>query len=121
MRTTKRVVKRKSSSSDYNERGFLYSAQYDNDGNIMTRWSSDFSDEQWIQIDLGEEYTFSRMNLIWEVAYANLYFIETSSNGTRWRRIYETRGGNGDIDAVSFPNTYPKFGFEITYTLPKES
>ena len=40
------------------------------DGNLTTRWASQFSDPQWIQIDLGTTATISQVELHWEVAYA---------------------------------------------------
>src|SRR6185503_4156216 len=36
------------------------------DGNLNSRWSSAFSDPQWIQIDLGATYTICRVVLRWE-------------------------------------------------------
>ena len=40
------------------------------DGNTGTRWSSAFSDPQWIQVDLGATATISQVVLNWEAAYA---------------------------------------------------
>lgn len=31
-----------------------FPAEYVNDGNLATRWSSDFEEEQWIYVDLRE-------------------------------------------------------------------
>ena len=39
------------------------------DGNAGTRWSSAFSDPQWIQVDLGQSYNISHVTLNWEAAY----------------------------------------------------
>ena len=36
------------------------------DGNTGTRWSSAFSDPQWIQVDLGSSQTICRVTLQWE-------------------------------------------------------
>src|SRR6266540_757446 len=41
------------------------------DGNTGTRWSSAFSDPQWLQIDLGATATVSQVVLTWEAAYAS--------------------------------------------------
>ena len=51
------------------------------DGRTTTRWSSQFSDPQWIQVDLGGTATISQVVLNWEAAYATAYRIETSPNG----------------------------------------
>ncbi|WP_161790156.1 discoidin domain-containing protein, partial [Streptacidiphilus carbonis] len=40
------------------------------DGDTGTRWSSAFSDPQWIQVDLGAESSLSQVVLQWEAAYA---------------------------------------------------
>ncbi|MEV4136310.1 discoidin domain-containing protein [Dactylosporangium sp. NPDC049742] len=70
------------------------------DGNTGTRWSSAFSDPQWIQVDLGSTQTITRVALNWEAAYATAYQIQTSANGTTWTQIYATTtstGGNQSL------------------------
>jgi beta-glucanase (GH16 family) len=65
------------------------------DGNTGTRWSSAFSDPQWLQVDLGATHTINRVNLNWEAAYARAFQIQTSTNGTTWTTIYSTTSGTG--------------------------
>ncbi|HTF11011.1 MAG TPA: DUF1996 domain-containing protein [Asanoa sp.] len=70
------------------------------DGNLGTRWSSAFSDPQWLQVDLGASATVSRVVLNWEAAYATAYTIQTSANGSSWTTIHTTTtatGGNQDL------------------------
>ena len=43
------------------------------DGNASSRWSSQFSDNEWIYVDLGSVYTINRVVLRWEVAYGRSY------------------------------------------------
>ena len=38
------------------------------DGNTGTRWSSQFSDPQWLQVDLGATATIDQVTLVWEGA-----------------------------------------------------
>src|SRR5262249_31688232 len=57
------------------------------DGSTRTRWSSQFADNQWIQVDLGGRYDISRVTLDWENAYARAYEIQVSTNGLQWNRI----------------------------------
>ena len=45
------------------------------DGSTTTRWSSAFSDPQWIQIDLGSTQTICHVKLNWETAYGKSYQI----------------------------------------------
>jgi len=44
------------------------------DGNTNTRWSSAFSNPQWIQVDLGATYTISQVVLQWEAAYGTAFW-----------------------------------------------
>jgi hypothetical protein len=54
------------------------------DGNTTTRWSSAYSDPQWIRVDLGATYSISEIDLNWEAAYGKNYLIQTSSDGVNW-------------------------------------
>lgn len=78
------------------------------DGNTGTRWSSAFSDPEWLQVDLGQTYAIDRVILNWEAAYAKAYQIQVSPNGTSWTTIYSTTSGDGGIDdlAVSGSGRY---------------
>lgn len=71
------------------------------DGDPATRWSSAFSDPQWIQIDLGTTYTIGQVVLNWEAAYASAYQIQTSTNGTSWTPIYTTTTGTGGVQTLT--------------------
>src|SRR5687767_10049990 len=46
------------------------------DGNTTTRWSSAFSDPQWIRLDLGSKKSINRVVLNWEAAYSKSYEIQ---------------------------------------------
>jgi len=71
------------------------------DGNATTRWASDWSDPQWVQVDLGQVTSFDRIQLVWESAYARAYRIEVSDDGANWRQVYSTADGNGDVDDLA--------------------
>jgi hypothetical protein len=60
------------------------------DGNTGTRWSSTFSDPQWIKVDLGQTATITSVVLNWESAYGKAYQIQTSPDGSNWTSIYST-------------------------------
>ena len=72
-----------------------YTAAEAVDGNTGTRWSSAFSDPQWLQVDLGATHTISQVKLDWEAAYAKAFQIQTSNDGTNWTPIYSTTTGTG--------------------------
>jgi len=46
-----------------------------------TRWSSNFTNNQWWQVDLGGLRSVSEVRLNWEAAYASRYQILTSTDG----------------------------------------
>jgi hypothetical protein len=64
-----------------------YSSSYAVDGNSGTRWSSNYSDTQWIRIDLGAVTTVNRVVLNWEVASARNYNVDISNDGSSWRPL----------------------------------
>jgi hypothetical protein len=68
------------------------------DGNFSTRWSSQFSDPQWLVIDLGSTQTFNQIRLYWETAYGKEYKIQISDNGTNWTDIIHQTNGVGGIE-----------------------
>src|SRR4051794_6549187 len=75
------------------------------DGNTGTRWSSAFSDPQWLQVDLGTTATISRVVLNWEAAYASGFQIQTSANGSTWTTIYSTTTGTGGTQTLTVAGT----------------
>jgi beta-glucosidase len=75
------------------------------DGRANTRWSSQFSDPQWIQVDLGGAATVNQVLLSWESAYATAFRIEMSTNGTTWNPIYSTTTGAGGTQTLSVSGT----------------
>ncbi|MEU9826150.1 discoidin domain-containing protein [Micromonospora chersina] len=70
------------------------------DGRTTTRWSSQFSDPQWLSVDFGGVATISRVVLNWEAAYATGYRLETSADGNTWTTIYSTTTGRGGVEQL---------------------
>ncbi|MFE4636128.1 discoidin domain-containing protein [Streptomyces sp. NPDC056773] len=75
------------------------------DGNTGTRWASDWSDPQWIQVDLGAPTAIRTLQLVWDPAYAKSYEVQLSDDGANWRTVHATTTGNGDIDTVGLSAT----------------
>jgi fibronectin type 3 domain-containing protein len=71
------------------------------DGNTSTRWSSAFSDPQWIYVDLGATHTISSVVLTWETAYGKAYQIQTSNDAATWTTIYSTTTSAGGTQTLS--------------------
>jgi beta-glucanase (GH16 family) len=89
------------------EAAFTANAAFD--GNTGTRWSSLFSDSQWISVDLGAVKTISRVKLNWETAYGKGYKLQVSNDGTTWVDVYSTTTGDGGIDDISINPTNARY------------
>src|SRR6266700_5830328 len=75
------------------------------DGNTGTRWSSAFSDPQWIQVDLGSTQTICQVTLNWEAAYGKAFQIQTSPDAATWTSIFSTTTGTGGIQTLTVSGT----------------
>ena len=73
------------------------------DGRPDTRWSSKFSDPQWLAVDLEKPVIISKVVLDWEAAFAKAYVLEVSPDGQAWREIYQTQDGHGGAETIEFP------------------
>ncbi|WP_042378365.1 discoidin domain-containing protein [Streptacidiphilus melanogenes] len=71
------------------------------DGSSGTRWSSDYADPQWLQVDLGVERTVNEVRLLWEAAYAKAYQIQVSGDAVTWTTIYSTTNGPGGAERLT--------------------
>jgi fibronectin type 3 domain-containing protein len=71
------------------------------DGSATTRWSSAFSDPQWIQVDLGTSYAVHQVVIQWENAYARAYQIQVSPDGATWTTVYSTTTGAGGTETLN--------------------
>jgi glucosylceramidase len=71
------------------------------DGSTTTRWSSAFSDPQWIYVDLGATHSISQVTLNWEAAYASAFQIQTSNDAATWTSIYSTTAGTGGVQTLN--------------------
>ncbi|WP_404961326.1 discoidin domain-containing protein [Streptomyces sp. 147326] len=79
------------------------------DGNTGTRWASDWSDDQWLQIDLGTPGLVKRVTLEWERAHGKSYRIELSGDGTNWQSAWSTTTGDGGLDTAQFAGTPARY------------
>lgn len=78
-----------------------YSAARAVDGDLSTRWSSQFSDSQWFQVDLQGTYSIDRVVIRWEESYARAYRIDVSSDGANWATIFSTANGRGGTESIA--------------------
>ncbi|MEJ2738111.1 MAG: glycoside hydrolase family 3 C-terminal domain-containing protein, partial [Anaerolineae bacterium] len=80
------------------------------DGDLNTRWSSQFSDPQWIYFDLGARVKIERVILHWETAFGEAYQIQISDDAINWTDLYSTTAGDGEVD-----NLQPYQGAPVYY------
>lgn len=72
------------------------------DGNKKTRWASEFSDPQWLELDMGGVKEIVGLTIDWEAAYARAYDILLSENRGKWDEVYSTKSGDGLTDDIYF-------------------
>jgi beta-glucanase (GH16 family) len=72
------------------------------DGNTNTRWGSVFSDPQWLEVDLGSNYSISRVILSWEAACAASYQLQVSRDNMNWTTVYSTNSCPGGFEELKF-------------------
>ena len=75
------------------------------DGDTGTRWSSQFSDPQWLQVDLGATYDVDEIRINWEAAHARGFSVQISANAASWSTVYTTATGTGGVQALPVSGT----------------
>lgn len=92
------VNKRVSASSGVES----YAAKSAVDGNMGTRWGSEYSDPQWICADMGAMYKINMIDIQWEYAYGKKYIIQGSNNAVDWVDVCEIEDNNRTENHVYF-------------------
>lgn len=80
----------------------LYTAKNTVDGNYQSRWSSQFSDPQWLLIDLGEVKDVSGITIRWEAAFGKSYEVRVSEDNSGWKTVYDAAESDGGTDDIYF-------------------
>ncbi len=79
-----------------------YNASYALDAKMDTRWASESSDDQWLQIIFGQPREIVGLNIHWETAYGRDYDIQLLTPDGKWTNVNKTRNSDGGIDAIYF-------------------
>ncbi len=82
-----------------------YPASDATDGDPGTRWSSLFTDPQWLEVDLGTPTQICSVGLLWEAAYATAFQIQVSTNNSTWTTVYSTTTGAGGQETFPISTT----------------
>lgn len=64
------------------------------------RWSSPWSDDQWLQVRLAEPQRVGMVTLRWEAAHASAYEIRTSPDGEHWTTAATVTDSHGGTESV---------------------
>jgi hypothetical protein len=68
---------------------------------FSTRWSSSWSDGQWLALDLGSVARVDQLRITWQTAYASSYAIETApAFAGPWSQAKLVSGGVGGVETV---------------------
>ncbi|MET7424716.1 discoidin domain-containing protein [Dactylosporangium sp. NPDC005555] len=103
---TTNVALNKPATSSSNENGSLTPAKAV-DGNVNTRWSSAFSDPQWLQVDLGAATDVCQVVITWQTSYAKAFSVEVSPTAAAgsWTSIYSTTTSTGGTQTLNVSGT----------------
>jgi hypothetical protein len=95
------AISKTGSASSIEEAGFEAAKAFDGNA-TTTRWSSAYTDNEWLAVDLGTAQSISRVVLKWEAAYATSYRIETSTDNVNWTVQKTVTGATGGTSDLSF-------------------
>ncbi len=76
------------------------------DGDVTTRWASQFSNPQWIRLDLEAVNSINKVILNWETAYGKEYKIQVADNpeGPWTDCIHVTQNTGAGLKTHEFPD-----------------
>lgn len=79
------------------------------DGDPATRWGSQYSDSQWLAIDLGKVTPVQIVQITWKNAYAASYDVQVSADAApeSWQTVYHTDTGRGNTETIVLDTATP--------------
>ena len=81
------------------------------DENTGTRWTSQYSDPQWIRVDLGSAATIIEIDLNWEnsAVFDDEYKIQSSTNDSTWTDEYHETAGSGQVHVIEIDEVEARY------------
>jgi hypothetical protein len=77
-------------------------AEFAIDGDLTTRWGSEHSEPQTLDLDLGAAVTINRIVVHWEAAYASSYQLQVASDAAGpFTTIYSDAAADGGTDDIT--------------------
>jgi len=102
------VIKAVTASSDINNNR----AEKAVDGKLITRWESEWKDDQWIQVEFEIPVVLYGMEIKWETASAYHYKVLGSSDGAEWKTLAEVEDGTeGEDIKINFKKDKTAYKF----------
>jgi hypothetical protein len=82
-----------------------FAPKYAIDGVSTTRWSSNQTADQWLELDMGKVVTVASLDINWQTAYSKSYTIDYSADGaTDWHTVavaHATKAGVQSVTALA--------------------
>ena len=75
-------------------------AEKGNDGELDTRWSSNYRDDAWWQVDLGEVKDIREIAIDFEADTSRKYKVLISTDGEKWDEVYDEQDGHGGTKII---------------------
>ena len=79
------------------------------DGDMKTRWSSRFQDDEWMEVDLKHCYLLDSIRIYWEASYATSYEILLSQDAVQYTSVWSTTDGKGNTDKISLSSSSGRY------------
>ncbi len=70
------------------------------DGDRASRWSSGYTDTEWLQVKLASPQHLGKVVLRWESAHATAYDVQVSRDGATWTTAAHVTGSQGGAETV---------------------
>lgn len=79
------------------------------DGATGSRWESQYTDQEWIYVDLEKEQTLQTLIIKWEEAYAAAYEVQVSNDGKKWTTVGGKRNGKGGVEEITLQHVKARY------------
>ncbi|MEO8398608.1 MAG: discoidin domain-containing protein, partial [Ignavibacteriaceae bacterium] len=79
------------------------------DGNFGSRWESEQSDPQWIEINFNHSQLINHISIYWETAFGKEYEILSSDDNINWKKVFTENNSNGDVDRIDLDNLEARY------------
>ncbi|MFH1194806.1 MAG: discoidin domain-containing protein [bacterium] len=70
------------------------------DGDLLTKWTSENANNQWVEMDFGKSISVERVALYWDAAYATAYRIGLSEDNISWQLLHLNNNATGGLNVI---------------------